>query len=507
MKLSAASLLLVSTHLTKTAQAWVPEDHNSWSNRIQGINPQLKNQLKKISPNLTSLTAPTPQTKKQTALDRINFEPTRELANINEFTVEGKVPSDLNGLYVRNGPNAKDSKNKHLFMGEGMVHGIWLKNGKAINYKNQYIDLTKNGNRPGLGNIGLTAFNSKLLSLGEIGPAFELNANNLNTIAKYNFDGKASPNISAHPKLDNDGRLHFFGYNLFNKPYLTYYSANPKGELDKIEPIALAAPKMIHDFMITENYVLFMDLPIVFKPYKIANMLARQLVGLPLKLPLEWEPKQMARFGVMPKNGSNADIQWFSIDPCFIFHTANAYEQGDEIVFDTIKYSQFDVQEQINLSEPAFLTRYTLNLKKNTIQKLSLDNNVVEFPQINPSKTGQPYRYLYCLLKQNESLTNEPDQKLGLIKYDLGTNQNKQITMQKHLIFGEFSFVAKETAKDEDDGYLMGYVFDKKTETSALWIYDAKTLNEIPLAKIHLGVRVPNGFHGTWVKNATYSSN
>ncbi len=332
--------------------------------------------------------------------------------------------------------------------------------------------------------------------MGEYGPAFELDPNTLTTVKKFNFDGKATPNICAHPKKDLTGRLYFFGYRLTEKPYLTYYSASASGQLDKIEPIELDAPKMIHDFMISENHVIFMDLPLLFKPAKVAAMLARAVLGLEQTLPVSWEPNRVARLGVMPKTGNNADIQWFHIDPCFIFHTVNAYEQHNTIVFDAIRYEHFKVGESIDLSEPSYLTRFTLNLENNSVQQHALDDHSVEFPQINPNKMGSAYRYVYGTLNSKSKSIKESEMQTGLIKYDLHTMSHAIIPLPSHLVFGEFSFAEKENAKHEDDGYLMGYVYNKLTETSALWIFNARNFEAEPLAIVDVGIRIPNGFHG-----------
>ena len=62
---------------------------------------------------------------------------------------------------------------------------------------------------------------------------------------------------------------------------------------------------------------------------------------------------------------------------------------------------------------------------------------------------------------------------------------------------GEFVFVPADDGTAEDDGYLMGFVYDAAQGRSDLVLLDAAGLETV--AAIHLPVRVPNGFHGNWI--------
>ena len=113
----------------------------------------------------------------------------------------------------------------------------------------------------------------------------------------------------------------FFGYS-FAPPYLKYSVVSPTGELLRTVPIDIPAAVMMHDFAITENYTIFMDLPLTFS-------MERMQQG---KLPLMFESDKPSRFGIVPRYGDNSNIRWFESPTCYVFHTLNAYEQGDEVV-------------------------------------------------------------------------------------------------------------------------------------------------------------------------------
>jgi carotenoid cleavage dioxygenase len=65
---------------------------------------------------------------------------------------------------------------------------------------------------------------------------------------------------------------------------------------------------------------------------------------------------------------------------------------------------------------------------------------------------------------------------------------------------GEFVFHPSSDGAAEDDGVLMGYIYDRPTDRSELAILDAQTLEDV--ASIKLPHRVPAGFHGNWVPSA-----
>ena len=71
-----------------------------------------------------------------------NWYPVDESSSDN-LEVIGEIPQELNGLFLRNGPNPKepiDHKNYHPFFGDGMIHGLKIENGKALWYKNRYVE-------------------------------------------------------------------------------------------------------------------------------------------------------------------------------------------------------------------------------------------------------------------------------------------------------------------------------------------------------------------------------
>src|SRR5437764_12350879 len=137
--------------------------------------------------------------------------------------------------------------------------------------------------------------------------------------------------MTAHPKrCPVTGELHFFGYGGV-PPRLTYHGADAAGNLVQSEEITVPGPTMLHDFAITEHSVVFMDLPVVCDPSLL-------MAGT---MPYRWSDDYGARLGVMPRGGGNADVRWFEIAPCYVFHPLNAYEDDQgAVVMDVVRYPE-----------------------------------------------------------------------------------------------------------------------------------------------------------------------
>ena len=68
-----------------------------------------------------------------------NFAPVEREITAFDLPAQGAVPAALRGLYVRNGPNPKTGTSPHWFLGDGMLHGVALRDGRAQWYRNRYV--------------------------------------------------------------------------------------------------------------------------------------------------------------------------------------------------------------------------------------------------------------------------------------------------------------------------------------------------------------------------------
>lgn len=424
-----------------------------------------------------------------------NFAP---LANENEVsnpTIEGAIPSDLNGRYLRTGPNPMSGPTEHWFLGDGMVHGIELSQGSANWFKSKLVQtpmLNMSGDsdfftesmtslKNGLGNTHVIEHAGKILALEELHFPQELTPD-LETVGAYDYNGKLNTGMTAHPKVcAKTGEMLFFAYGLL-PPYLTYHRVSADGELVQTEVIEVGAPTMVHDFNITENYVIFMDLPLMYDMEKITHG------GIPLR----WSDDYGARLGVMPRDGSNADVVWYDIDPCYVFHPLNAYEDGDEIVIDVCRFDHY-LKPGAPIP-PEQLTRWTIDTKAGTVEEKKLMEIPVEFPRVPDSLVGQKHRFGYMA-----HMSKAFPAGVGIVKYDFETDRVSEFVLPSGQYCGEPVFAPREDASSEDDGYLLFYTYEEASNTSDFVVLDARDVEAAPLARLKLGVRIPFGFHGSWI--------
>ena len=423
-----------------------------------------------------------------------NFAPTFEEVTETKLEVTGSIPPELNGRYFRNGANPPDADSKHWFAGHGMLHGVELKNGHANWYRNRYVrsPLFDSGLslEESIGDLSMSLANThivshagKILALEEAHYPIEVTPD-METVGAYNFNGKLETGMTAHPKVCAEtGEMLFFAYGIF-PPYLTYHRTSAEGDLLHSEEITVKGSTMVHDFNITRNYVIFMDLPAVWNIDRLAEG----------GLPIEWSDDYGARLGVMPRNGGNKDVVWYDIDPCYVYHPLNSYEDGDTIVLDVCRMEHHMKAGAPDV--PPLLHRWVIDLKSGKVSETQLDDRAVEFPRVPDSLVGLKHRYGYTA----EFADGAPAAKAWR-KYDLQTGTSTAHDLGGRM-GGEPVFVPADGASAEDDGYLLSFAYDPTIDKSELVIVDASNVEADAVARIHLPTRIPYGFHGSWIPDA-----
>ena len=185
--------------------------------------------------------------------------------------------------------------------------------------------------------------------------------------------------MTAHPKIcPRSGELHFFGYD-FAPPYLTYHVADAAGTLVTSRVIEVPGATMMHDFNLTERFVVFMDLPAVFD-------LDLALAGT---MPYRFDPSYGARFGVLRRDDPHGVVRWFDIEPCYVFHQMNAHDDGTSITIDAVRHADlwFDGE-----ATPGHLWRWHIDLTAGTVTEQQLDDLPCEFPRVGDRFNSRPAR-------------------------------------------------------------------------------------------------------------------
>lgn len=421
------------------------------------------------------------------------------------LTMRGAIPPELSGRYLRNGHNPVDGENPGAwFYGAGMIHGVRIRRGAAEWYRNRWVRTPALQGAPLFredGTMDLTASAAatsviahagRILALQEVNLPFEITAE-LETVGVHDFAGALKTMMTAHPRKDpKTGELLFFG-NSPVPPYLTYHVSDVAGNLTHSEVIKGTEGSVIHDFVITENYVIWFD----------PNVALALESGLPF--PYTWKDDYRGKIGVLPRDRSKGDIVWIDVDPYYVLHFINAWEEPDGTITVECPHTDRPALEAASAfingtaAHGAFpvknsrRSRWTINVTDRSAQFEIKDNTTIEFPSINKSYTGRPSRYAYAV-----SFPGVGQDTCGLVKYDMTRDRADRLVLPNGLYAGEPCFVPAATGMEEDDGWLMTSVTDLRSQTSELWIIDARDMGP-PIAAIELPVWVPAGVHGSWI--------
>ena len=467
-----------------------------------------------------------------------NFAPVTEEVTVTDLPVTGTIPEHLDGRYLRTGPNpvvGPDPASYHWFLGTGMVHGIRLRDGTAAWYRNRWVrsrDVTEAlGEEPRPGpvfagfdaspNTNIIGHAGRTLAIVESGPRpYEL-TDELETVGPCDFDGTLPGGYTAHPHRDPDtGELHAVSYFFGWGNQVQYSVLGTDGRVRRTVDIEVGGSPLMHDFSLTQRHVVLYDLPVTFdldgvaraapRPFgRPSRWLASRYIGkrpIPERLvaaalrsgddagfPYAWNPDYPARVGVMPREGGNGDVRWFEVEPCFVYHPLNAYEDGDDrIVLDVVRHPKMFATDHTGPNEGTpTLDRWTVDLGAGKVAEERLDDRGQEFPRVDERLTGRRHRFGYAVGVDGA----EPGS--ALLKHDLASGRRAERTFGDGTQAGEFAFVPSGPDADEDDGVLMGFVYDAASDRSRLELLDAGSLDTV--ASVQLPVRVPHGFHGNWV--------
>ena len=337
----------------------------------------------------------------------------------------------------------------------------------------------------GSGNVNVIHHGGRVLALPEIGLPYEMGLN-LETRREYDFAGRLVGSMTAHPKIDGrTGEMVFFGYD-FAPPYLRYHRVNTAGELTQTIDIDLPEMVMMHDFGATATRVIFMDLPIV------GNF---GLVDEGYGMPFSWSDEHQARLGIMDRNATEDSVKWIDIDPCYVFHPLNSYDDGDNIVMDVVRYNKaFTAPQTPEYDKGSQLVRWTIDVNAGEVHSRVLSTIDQEFPRVNPRVECHPHRYGYVLE------VGGPHGFKDLLKHDLETGETVRHEVGDDCAAGEPVFVP--TGEAEDEGYILSVVYNAATGLSEVRVIDARNFSAPPVAVVQLKTRVPFGFHGNFVASS-----
>jgi carotenoid cleavage dioxygenase-like enzyme len=444
-----------------------------------------------------------------------NFLPVLRETDASDLRVTaGRIPPELRGVYMRNGPNPqfKPIAFTYPLDGDGMIHAVYLEGGKA-RYRNRFVKTASLEVERRVGHavfgsfahpvhvdpsvflpaetpsplkngafINIIRHGGKILALNEATTCYEMDAQ-LDTIGQWKAGTDQPIHMGAHNRRHpRTGDLFALEYTWRN-PMVKFHRLNPLGVLVQTVSVNLPMPTMIHDFVLTENHIVLIAGPAVFDAEAAK-------AGKPV---LQWRPDIGMRIALLPIVGG-API-WIETDPFFVYHFGNGFERGGQIVVDYAHHDDFSFK-----GGGATFKQMVIDPVRRTVKIQSFSNDEVEFPRVNQLREALPTRYNY--LPTLTASLKQPDPPSAVfntvLKFDTETGQSTRHDFGNHIV-GEAAFVPRPSGTLEDDGYLAAFTYDPLGHDSSLVLLDARRIEDEPVAVIAMPQRVPQGLHGNWM--------
>ena len=457
-----------------------------------------------------------------------------------------------------------------------------------ILWRNTFGTQPRGGWRSNLGNVmqknvantNVIYFGGKLLCLWEAAQPYRLEPATLRTLGLETFNGTLQPGmpfttgvpaldklatgvvgdpLSAHPKVDRGragegeggDRLVTYGYRAkasaaalaagrgaFDSE-LMLYEFDETWRVVARRPIELEGFAFVHDFVVTEHYVLWFQNPCDFDPtlYVLGEKNPAQLIT--------YDATRPTLIHVVPRDAASGRAQrTLEIPACFVFHHARGFERGgaeggeqspdgeeqlvitpgeERLVVDSVVLEAFpafdtltrppDDGEGAALKALDFgavpinrLTRFEIDLSckdpRAAVCQATPRPRAVEFPCVGAVPPRAPHHYVYGACAAHASLNN-PFQ--GVFRVHMGTGEEVAHFPGPRRFTNEPIFVPRSAAPQaEDDGWLLVLVFDAASLRSGLYVYDAARLDDGPVGVAWLRRSIPYGLHGSWAAGETF---
>lgn len=447
-------------------------------------------------------------------------------ADIPEHTVNwrGKLPRELEGRnFYRNGPGQpafKGERYRHWFDGDGFVNRFQL-SASGVTHSGRFVRTRKFLEERAAGrflyngagstvthprsipspeainpaNIALLPVAGELWALWEVAMPYRLNPNTLETkgLIEFSEELKAIP-FSAHPHIDQQGNIWNFGdLAAMGVPSLVLFQLNTAGQLIRYSIIDSPRACYLHDFAITEHY-LVMYLPPLAKKHETELYLDA----------FEWQPEQGGIVLVIDKNSLKLTAQL----PCesgFVFHFGNAWQQGQQIHVPLFWYRNSDIMTKFmtnfaddntaHRSDFATASLLTIDLHHQQVSRQD-SQTAMEFPQFDKRFCGEKSLIHFGVMGGLNSLQNADYCAVG--KIDLATGQSQRCDYGAGVICEEPLFVPRNRRKP-GEGYLIHTRLDYRAGNTCLSVLDSANLASGPVCEATLPYYLPLGFHGVIV--------
>ncbi len=458
----------------------------------------------------------------------------RQEQDIRHCEVDGKLPSDLSGAFFRTGPDAQFPlrQGNIPFDGEGHVSTFRFENGH-VHYKSRFVrnerwlaqdkagkilfpmyrnpymdDPSVKGKSRGTHNTHIIHHNGKLLAFKEDSPPAAMDLTTLETLDPvYRFDGQLkSETFTAHPKLDSKtGNLVAFGYEArgFNTTDVNVFEYTPKGKKVWEAWIKVPYVGMLHDFAVTENFIVFYVIPLKIDTAQIEKG----------GIHWSWWPGEPTYFGYMRRGGDGKDIQWVKGPERSATHVMGAFDDGKQVVVDVESslsnpfpfMPMHDGSRWDQVKGASIITRLSVNLTEKTPKDYGIEvlfpNMLLPLPRQDDRYNTAHYRYGFGTVDLQEGGAR----KSGIARLDVQNRTRTFWQSPQGTSLGEICHAPKNDKAPEGAGYLLAVAtYAQENGRADLVILDAEHIEDGPVATVKLPTRIVGQVHGWWVPESAF---
>lgn len=466
------------------------------------------------------------------------FSPERFEADVYDCEVEGRIPPELDGCFVRVGgewfypgrheddsPFSADGYVSSFRIHEGVADfkGRWVKTPRFMNnleagrqlygvYRNPFTNVEgyENPEKPYLGTVQNTAPHAhagRLFTLKEDAHPYEIDPNTLETLGPWNFYGDyAAQTFSAHPKTDPvTGEMVVFGYEATGlvTDDLWVYTMNRDGRVTREVRLKVPYVSAMHDMVLTQEHIVFPLFPYV-------TSMERLREG---HMHWAWDPNMPTYYGILPREGEASDLRWFRGPASAVFHTANGRTEGDKVIIEApiSDGNPFPFFPSIDGSpwNPALaqhtLRRLTFDLGSNRDtwdEEILLQTPINDLVRVDERFLSLPYRYIYSAWHDREQpwdaeRAGERERvNNAYFRFDIDSGDFRSWYVGDTHSLQEVSFIPRSNDAAEGDGWLMGTCSNYADMRTELVIVDAVEMQEE--ARVFLPFRAKPQVHARW---------
>ena len=201
--------------------------------------------------------------------------------------------------------------------------------------------------------------------------------------------------------------------------------------------------------------------------------------------------------------------RWFDVDFGMVYHFADAFEHGHEIIVRAARHSNIKaarspmaaaMRGQADVIEdPVTLVELRIDLGKGSARWVDSAIHGIEFPTFDPRARSTRQSLIYAPMRTTSA---KGPWSNAISAIDLHRERQIVHSYGDSVLAGEHLFVPKPSSRRVGQGWLIGTLLDYRSMRSGLAVLDAEHVDRGPLATAWLPYSFPLGFHGSFVPSA-----